>query len=55
MNYPDRKSKFLQAEPKKEKMDGQKLSKLLNMIGHMDMFLNLIYGKMVKGKSGFFA
>jgi len=30
MNYPDRKSKFLQAEPKKEKMDGQKLSKLLS-------------------------
>ena len=30
MNYPDRKSKYLQVEPKKEKMDGQKLSKLLS-------------------------
>jgi hypothetical protein len=30
MNYPDRKSKYLQAEPKKEKMDGQRLSKILS-------------------------
>ncbi len=28
LNYPDRKMKFLLAEPKKEKMDGQKLGKV---------------------------
>jgi hypothetical protein len=28
LNYPDRKMKFLLAEPKKEKMDGQKLGKI---------------------------